>query len=107
MKDFGDLMKQAAGLQAKMQAAQETIKALEIEGSAGGGSVRVLMTGGGYAKRVFIDPSLLAPAEGELLEDLVAAAINDAKSRLDVRSAEVMSALTAGLPLPPGLLPRF
>ncbi|MEO0319735.1 MAG: YbaB/EbfC family nucleoid-associated protein [Pseudomonadota bacterium] len=102
MKDFGEFMKQAAGLQAKMQDLQEKIAAMEVDGQAGGGMVTVTLTGKGYAKSVKIDPALLSADEGEVLEDLLTAAINDAKARLETQSTEEMKALTAGMPLPPG-----
>ncbi len=102
MKDFGDMMKQAAGLQSKMQELQEKIAAMEVEGQAGAGMVKVLLTGKGFAKSVFIDPALMNDGDKEVIEDLMTAAINDAKSRLETRSAEEMKSLTAGLPLPPG-----
>lgn len=103
MKDIGELMKQAQGLQARMQEIQEKVAALEVEGVAGGGMVKVVLNGKGYAKAVAIERSLLKPNDGEIVEDLVAAAINDAKAKLEMRSAEEMKALTAGLPLPPGM----
>ncbi|HXI87932.1 MAG TPA: YbaB/EbfC family nucleoid-associated protein [Parvularculaceae bacterium] len=103
MKDFGELMKQAQDLQAKMQEAQEKIAALEVEGVAGGGMVKIVLNGKGYAKTVTIERSLLKEDEGEVLEDLIAAAINDAKSKLETRAAEEMKSLTAGLSLPPGM----
>ena len=103
MKNFADMMKQAAGLQQKMQEAQETIAAMESEGVAGGGLVRVLMNGKGYARKVTIDPSLFIEDEKEVLEDLITAAMNDAKAKLEERTAEKMKELTAGLPLPPGM----
>jgi len=102
MKDFGDIMKQAAGLQSKMQDLQEKIAAMEVEGQAGGGMVKVTLNGKGYAKAVALDPSLMGESDREVLEDLVAAAINDAKSKLETQSAEEMQSLTQGLPLPPG-----
>jgi hypothetical protein len=103
MRDFGDLMKQAAGLQAKMQAVQEKLAELEVEGASGGGMVRVTLTGKGYAKSVKVEPSLLRPDDADVLEDLIAAALNDAKSKLETRAAEEMKSLTAGIPLPPGM----
>lgn len=103
MKDLGELMKQAGAMQARLQAAQEKIAALEVEGQSGGGMVKVVMNGKGYAKSVAIERALLNPDEGEVLEDLVAAAINDAKSKFETRAAEEMKSLTAGLPLPPGM----
>lgn len=101
--DLNEIMKQAAGLQAKMQAMQEKIADLEVEGVAGGGMVRVTLNGKGYARRVSIDRALMKPDDAEIIEDLVAAAINDAKSKLETRAAEEMKSLTAGLPLPPGM----
>lgn len=103
MKDIGELMRQAGSMQAKLQAAQEKIAALEVEGQAGGGMVKIVLNGKGYAKGVAIERTLLNADEGEVLEDLVAAAINDAKSKLEARAAEEMKSLTAGLPLPPGM----
>lgn len=103
MKDLGDLMKQAGAMQAKMQDIQERIAELEAEGVAGAGMVKVILNGRGFAKGVAIDRSLLDPAEGEVLEDLIAAAINDAKSKMETQSQEEMKKLTDGLPLPPGM----
>ena len=98
-----DMMKQAGEMQAKMQEIQETIAALEATGEAGAGLVKVTLNGKGYASRVEIDPSLLTADEKDMLEDLVAAAINDAKSKIETRGQEEMKALTAGMPLPPGM----
>jgi nucleoid-associated protein EbfC len=103
MKDFGELMKQAGAMQAKLAAAQEAIAALEVEGQSGGGMVKIVINGKGYVKAVAIERALLKPEEGEVVEDLIAAAMNDAKAKLDIRAAEEMKALTAGLPLPPGM----
>lgn len=103
MKDLNELMKQAGAMQTRLHEAQERIAAMEIEGHAGGGMVKVVMNGKGYCKGVVIERALLIADEGEVLEDLVAAAINDAKSKLETAAAEQMKSLTAGLPLPPGL----
>ena len=103
MKNFADMMKQASQMQAKMEEMQAKIGGMEVEGVAGGGLVRVTMNGKGYASRVSIDPSLMVEAEREVAEDLVTAAINDAKSKLEAASAETMKEMTAGLPLPPGM----
>ena len=103
MKDLGELMKQAGAMQAKLAAAQEAIAALEVEGQSGGGMVKIVINGKGYVKAVAIERALLKPDEGEVVEDLIAAAMNDAKAKLDIRAAEEMKALTAGLPLPPGM----
>lgn len=103
MKNFADMMKQAQNLQKQMQEAQEALAALEAEGVAGGGLVRVRMTGKGYARKVTIDPRIFAEDEREVLEDLITAAINDAKAKLEEQTAEKMKEMTAGLPLPPGM----
>ncbi len=103
MKNLGDIMKQAAGLQQKMQELQAELETLEVEGQAGGGMVKVVLTGKGRAVRVAIEPDLLKPEEGEVLEDLIVAALNDAKDKAEAKAAEEMKALTQGLPLPPGM----
>ena len=103
MKDIGELMKQAAAMQARMKDAQDRLAALEVEGAAGGGKVKIALNGKGYAAGVAIDRALLNPDEGELLEDLLAAAINDARAKLDQNAAEEMKAMTSGLSLPPGM----
>lgn len=103
MKDLGELMKQAGAMQAKMQEIQEKIAAMEVEGAAGGGMVKVVLNGKGYCKAVAIERALLKEDEGEVVEDLVAAAINDAKSKLESRAQEEMKSLTQGFPLPPGM----
>ncbi len=103
MKDLSELMKQAGAMQARLKEAQEKIAALEIEGQAGGGMVKIAMNGKGYCKGVAIERALMNPEEGEVLEDLIAAAINDAKSKLETEAAEQMKSLTAGLALPPGV----
>ena len=95
------LMKQAQSMQENMKKAQEEIAAMEIEGVAGAGMVKIVMTGRHDVRRVSIDPSLLTE-EKEILEDLVAAAMNDAVRKVEAASQEKMSGMTAGLPLPPG-----
>ena len=101
--DIGEIMKQAGAMQAKMKEMQEKLAELEVAGEAGGGMVKVVLNGKGYAKAVAIEPSLVKEGEREILEDLIAAAINDAKSKLENQSQEQMKQLTAGLPLPPGM----
>ena len=96
------LMKQAQAMQENMKKAQEAIAAMEIEGQSGGGLVKVLMTGRHDAKRVTIDPSLLGE-DKDMLEDMVAAAINDAVRKIDAASQEKMAGLSAGMGLPAGL----
>jgi DNA-binding YbaB/EbfC family protein len=95
------LMKQAQQMQDNMKKAQEELAQTEVEGQAGAGLVKVVMTCRHDVKRVSIDPSLLAE-DRDMLEDLVAAAVNDAVRRVETTTQEKMSGLTAGLPLPPG-----
>lgn len=101
--DIGKLMKQAGEMQAKMQEMQERLGDLEITGEAGAGMVKVVMNGKGYAKTVTIDPDLMKEDDAEIVGDLVAAAINDAKSKLETVTQDQMKDMTAGLPLPPGM----
>ena len=103
MKDFGEMMKQAAGLQSRMKEIQEKIAEMEVEGVSGGGMVKIVLNGKGFAKAVAIERALIKEDEAEVLEDLIAAAINDAKSKLEIQSQEEMKGLTEGLPLPPGM----
>ena len=98
---LADLMKQAQAMQDSMKKAQEAIAAMEVEGEAGAGLVKVVMTGRHDVKRVTIDQSLLGE-DKDMLEDLVAAAVNDAVRKVEAASQEKMAGLTAGLPLPPG-----
>jgi DNA-binding YbaB/EbfC family protein len=95
------LMKQAQAMQDNMKKAQEEIGKLEIEGEAGAGMVKVVMTGRHDVKRVTIDPSLMSE-DKDMLEDLLAAAVNDAVRKVEAAAQEKMAGLTAGLPMPPG-----
>ena len=95
------LMKQAQQMQDNMKRAQDELALLEVEGQAGAGLVKVTMTCRHDVKRVKIDPSLLAE-DRDMLEDLVAAAMNDAVRRAEATSQEKMAGLASGLPLPPG-----
>jgi DNA-binding YbaB/EbfC family protein len=95
------LMKQAQAMQDNMKKAQDQLASIEVEGQAGAGMVKVVMTCKNDVKRVTIDPSLLAE-DKDMLEDLVAAAFNDAVRKAEATSSEKMASLTAGLPLPPG-----
>ncbi len=101
--DIGEIMKQAGEMQAKMQEMQEKIAGIEVTGEAGGGMVKVVLNGKGYASGVAIERSLVKEDDAEILEDLIAAAINDAKAKLEAQSAEQMKSLTAGMPMPPGM----
>jgi DNA-binding YbaB/EbfC family protein len=96
------LMKQAQQMQENMRKAQEQLATIEVEGQSGAGLVKVTMTCKHDVRRVSIDPSLLAD-DKEMLEDLVAAAMNDAVRRVEATVAEKMSGFTAGLNLPPGM----
>ena len=96
------LMKQAQAMQDNLKRAQDELAQIEVEGQSGAGMVKVLMSCKHDVKRVTIDPSLLAD-DKDMLEDLVAAAFNDAVRRAAATSEEKMSKLTAGLPLPPGM----
>ncbi|MFQ5487778.1 MAG: YbaB/EbfC family nucleoid-associated protein [Gammaproteobacteria bacterium] len=98
---LGNLMKQAQKMQEDMQKAQEEIASLEVTGQAGGGLVTVVMTGRHDVRRVEIDDSLLQD-DKEMLEDLVAAAINDAVRKVESETKEKMAGMTSGLSLPPG-----
>jgi len=102
MKNLGQMMKQVQDLQEKMQVMQEQVQAMEIEGSSGAGMVRVTLNGKGEMRGIRLDPSIVDPADTEVLEDLIMAAVNDAKAKADQRMAEEMQKLTGGLPLPPG-----
>lgn len=99
---LGGLMKQAQKMQEDMQKMQQDLALLEIEGQSGGGLVQIWMTGKHEVRRVRIDPSLLGE-DRDMLEDLVAAAINDAVHRTEAAIQERMSGLTAGMGLPPGM----
>ncbi len=102
MKNFGQMMKQAQEMQARMAQMQEELAAMEVTGAAGGGLIQVTLSGKGDARAVKIDPSLISADEVEVLEDLLVAAINDAKAKTEALAAEKMQALTGGLQLPPG-----
>ena len=105
--DLMGMMKQAKELQEKMQALQEEVGALEVEGTSGGGLVSVVMTGKSEMKRLKIDPSLIKPEEAEILEDLIVAAVNDARAKAEQVLADKMRAMTGGLQLPPGMTLPF
>lgn len=102
MKNIADIMKQAKALQSKMEGMQAELDALEVEGAAGGGMVRVATSGKGEMRRVLIDPALMKADEREILEDLIVAAANDARSKAEKLAADKMQSLAGGLPLPPG-----
>ena len=103
MVNLGNMMKQAQELQKKMTEAQNKLNEIEVEGTSGGGLVKVIATAKGSFKTLSIDESLIKIEEKEILEDLIIAAINDAKQKGENAAQEQMKSLTGGLPLPPGM----
>ena len=103
MKNFAEMMKQAQQLQGRMAEMQAEMERTRIEGRSGGGMVVVTLSGKGDMAGVKIDPSLLKPEEAEILEDLLIAAHNDAKAKVEEAMKEKMKSLTGGLPIPPSL----
>ncbi|MEA3276399.1 MAG: YbaB/EbfC family nucleoid-associated protein [Pseudomonadota bacterium] len=103
---LGNILKQAQKMQEELQKTQEKLAQEEVTGESGGGMVKVTMNGRHEVKRIEIDPSLMAD-DKEMLEDLVAAAVNDAVHRVGEKMQENMSSLTSGLPLPPGFKMPF
>jgi DNA-binding YbaB/EbfC family protein len=103
MKNFAQMMKQAQELQGRMAEMQAEMERTLCEGRSGGGMVVVSLNGKGDMVGVKIDPSLLKPEDAEILEDLLVAAHNDAKAKVEEAMKEKMKSLTGGLPLPPGL----
>ena len=101
MPDFNDLISQAKKMQEKMKQTQDILKKIEIEGVAGGGVVKVTMNGDGELKKITLEDSLLKESK-EILEDLIVAAHNDAKSNLKKKTSEEISKITGGIDLPPG-----
>jgi len=102
MKNLGQLMKQAQAMQSKMAEMQEKLETLEVSGSAGAGMITVTLNGKGVMRGVKIDPSLAKAEEVEILEDLITAAHNDAKSKLEQKVQEETADMMGGLQLPPG-----
>ncbi len=102
MKDLNEILGMATRVQEELTRAQENLDKIEVEGVAGGGVVKVRATAKGRIVGVSIDESLLMPSEKQILEDLIAAALNDARKKADEASNSEMGKLTSGLPLPPG-----
>lgn len=102
MENFENIMKAAQNMQQELQKAQANLENIEVEGVSGGGLVKVRASAKGTIKGVEVDKSLLTPDEKQVLEDLIAAALNDARIRADAASQEEMGKMTGGLPLPPG-----
>jgi DNA-binding YbaB/EbfC family protein len=103
MKNLGQMMKQAQQMQAKMAEMQAQLETVEMSGASGGGMVSVTVGGKGDLRKIKIDKALVDPGEIEVLEDLIVAAFNDAKTRVEAHVAQEMAKLTGGLNLPPGL----
>ena len=101
MTDFTDLITQAKKMQEKMKETQEILKKIEVEGISGGNAIRVTMNGDGELKKIFLDENLLKESK-EIIEDLIVAAHNDAKSKLKKKTSEEISKVTGGVNLPPG-----
>jgi nucleoid-associated protein EbfC len=101
MPDFNDLISQAKKMQEKMKKTQDLLKKIEVEGISGGNTVKVIMNGDGELKKITIDDSLFKESK-EILEDLIVAAHNDAKSKLKKKTSEEISKITGGVDLPPG-----
>jgi DNA-binding YbaB/EbfC family protein len=100
MKDFSDLITQAKKMQEKMKETQESLKKIEVEGISGGDSVKIIMNGDGELKKIFLDNILMKESK-EIVEDLIVAAHNDAKSKLKKKTSEEISKVTGGIDLPP------
>ena len=103
MKNIGQMMKQAQQMQARMAEMQARLDQVEMTGAAGGGMVQVTLNGKGDLRKIKLDKALIDPNEIEVLEDLILAAFNDAKTRVESHVAEEMGKLTGGLKLPPGM----
>jgi nucleoid-associated protein EbfC len=102
MPDLDEIMKMAQNAQAELQKTQEKLDSVEVEGVSGGGLVKIRATAKGHIRGVELDDSLLAPSEKQMLEDLIAAAINDARAKADAVAQQELSKMTSGMPLPPG-----
>jgi nucleoid-associated protein EbfC len=103
MNDMSQIMKQAKAMQEKMAEMQKKIEETEIEGSSGGGAIKVLMNGKHELKKININPSLINSQEVEVLEDLIVAAINDANKKIAENMNNQLGSLSGGMGLPPGM----
>ena len=103
MKNLGQMMKQAQAMQAKMAEMQEKLGDLEVSGQSGAGMVTATLNGKSELRALKIEPALVDPEEVEVLEDLIVAAVNDAKIKVEAAVAEEMKQVTGGLELPPGM----
>jgi DNA-binding YbaB/EbfC family protein len=107
MPDFDEIMKMAQNAQAELQRATDNLDKVEVEGVSGGGLIKIRASAKGRIINVDIDESLLQPSEKQMVEDLIAAAINDARGKADQAAASEMQKVTSGLPLPPGFKMPF
>ena len=107
MPSLDDIMKMAEAAQAQLAQAQDNLDKIEVEGVSGGGLVKIKATAKGRILGVTIDDSLMVPTEKSMLEDLIAAALNDARGKADAAANEQMKSMTEGLPLPPGFKMPF
>ena len=107
MPDLNEILQMAQNAQAELQKAQDNLDKVEVEGLAGGGMVKIRATAKGRILSVHLDESLLAPSEKTMVEDLIAAAINDARAKADAAAAEEMQKMQGTLPLPPGFKLAF
>jgi hypothetical protein len=105
--NFNDMMKKAQEMQKKVQEIQDSLSTLEVEGTSGGGMVKIIMNCKNEIKKIDIDSSIIKQDEKEVMEDLIVAALNDAKSKAEEKSKEEMAKLTGGLGLPPGMKMPF
>ena len=103
MKNLGQMMKQAQEMQNRLQELQAKLAEVEVDGTSGGGMVSVTLNGKGEMRKVRLDPSLFASKDAEMVEDLIVAAFNDAKGKVEAHMAAEMSKITGGLNLPPGM----
>ena len=103
MKNLGNILKQAQNIQSKMGEVQEELRDMEIEGQSGGGMVKAVLNGKGEMRALKLDPAIVDKDDVGVLEDLIVAAVNDARTKADTISQEKMAELTSGLPLPPGM----
>jgi DNA-binding YbaB/EbfC family protein len=103
MKNLGNMMKQAQQMQARMQEMQKQLAQTEMTGQAGGGMVQVTVAGSGELRKIKIEKSVVDPGDVEMLEDLIVAACNDAKTKLDAHIQEETSKIMGGMQLPPGM----
>ena len=101
MTDFSKVLEQAKSMQNKMKETQESLKKIEVEGIAGGGSIKVNLNGDGELIKMYISPEIMSENK-EILEDLIMAAHNDAKQKIKIKASEELSKITGGIPLPPG-----